>query len=110
MKDLTKNEEIILLTIWWLKDEAYGVNIRRHISELVDKEFTYGNLYSALNQLTKKRYVVKHREESLPERRGWKRMYYTLSPDGLKALKEAREINEKIWRGVSKCAFELSDK
>jgi len=110
MKNLTKTEEIILLTIWRLKEEAYGVKIRHHISELVGKEFTYGNLYSALNQLRKKRYVVKHREESLPARRGWKRMYYTLSPDGLKALKEACEVNEKIWGGVSKYAFELSAK
>ncbi len=53
MKDLTKTEEIILLTIWRLKDEAYGVRIRRLISELIGKDFTYGNLYSALNQLTK---------------------------------------------------------
>ena len=53
MKDLTKNEEILLLTIWELQDEAYGVRIRKHISELIGKDFTYGNLYSALNQLTK---------------------------------------------------------
>lgn len=110
MKDLTKTEEIILLTIWRLKDEAYGVRIRRHISELIGKDFTYGNLYSALNQLTKKKYVAKRREESLPSRRGWKRMYYTLSPLGLKALKESFEMNEKIWKGISKYAFELSDK
>jgi PadR family transcriptional regulator PadR len=110
MKDLTKTEEIILLAIWRLKDKAYGVKIRRHISELTGKDFTYGNLYSALNQLTKKKYVIKHREESLPARRGWTRMYYTLSPFGLKALKEAYEMNEKIWKGISKYAFELSDK
>lgn len=110
MKNLTKTEEIILLTIWRLKDEAYGVRIRRQISELIGKDFTYGNLYSALNQLTKKKYVAKHREESLPARRGWKRMHYTLSPFGLKALKEACEMNEKIWEGISKFAFELGDK
>lgn len=110
MKDLTKTEEIILITIWRLKDEAYGVKIRRHISELIGKDFTYGNLYSALNQLTKKRYVAKHREESLPARRGWKRIYYTLSPYGLKALKESCEMNEKIWEGISKYVFEPSDK
>ena len=109
MKDLTKTEEILLLAIWRLKDEAYGVKIRRHISKLIGREFTYGNLYSVLNQLTKKKYIIKHREESLPARRGWKRMYYALSPAGLKSLKEACEMNEKIWRGISSCVFDLNE-
>ena len=87
MKDLTKTEEILLLTIWQLKDEAYGVRIRSRISELIERDFTYGNLYSALKQLTKKKYVVKSREEIVPARRGWQMMYYKLSPDGIKALK-----------------------
>ncbi|MBN1272863.1 MAG: helix-turn-helix transcriptional regulator [Candidatus Aminicenantes bacterium] len=105
MKELTKIEEILLLTIWRLKEEAYGVKIRRHISRLTGKEFTYGNLYSALSQLTKKRYVFKHEEESTKARKGWKRMYYSLSPAGLKALKNACEMNEKIWQGISVRAF-----
>ncbi len=110
MKDLTKNEEILLLTIWQLQDEAYGVRIRSRISELIGKDFTYGNLYSALNQLTKKKYVAKSREEKVPARRGWQRMYYSLSPDGMKALKKACEVNEKIWAGVTKHVFKLKNR
>jgi PadR family transcriptional regulator PadR len=110
MKDLTKTEEILLLTIWQLKDEAYGVRIRNRISELIGKDFTYGNLYSALKQLTKKKYVVKNREETLPVRRGWQRMYYSLSPDGKNALTRACEVNEKIWSGVSKYVFKLNSR
>jgi DNA-binding PadR family transcriptional regulator len=110
MKELTKIEEILLLSIYRLKNTAYGVKIRHHISELTGKDFTYGNLYSALKQLTKKKYVVKHGEESVPARRGWQRIYYTLSPEGLRALRAACEMNEKIWAGVTKYVFELNDK
>jgi len=106
MKDLTKTEEILLLTIWRLKDDAYGVKIRHHISDLIGKDFTYGNLYSALSQLTKKNYVHKRKEESAPARRGWKRIYYRPTSDGLKALKAACEMNENIWGGVSRYAFD----
>ena len=70
MKDLTKTEEILLLSIWQLKDEAYGVKIRQHVSKVIKKEFTYGNLYSALNQLVLKHYVEKRPGEIVPERRG----------------------------------------
>jgi PadR family transcriptional regulator PadR len=105
MKDLTKIEEILLLSIWRLKDNAYGVKIRHYASEIIGKDFTYGNLYSALKQLTKKNYVSKRFGEPTLERRGRRRIYYTLSPEGLKALKSAYEVNKRLWAGLSKFAF-----
>ncbi len=105
MKDLTKFEEIILLSIWRLKEEAYGFKIRHHVSEILGKDFTYGNLYSILNQLNKKRYVNKHKGESSPSRQGKIRIYYTLSDEGRNALQYSYDMNQKLWKGVSKYAF-----
>ncbi|NIM90962.1 MAG: hypothetical protein GTO17_08440 [Candidatus Aminicenantes bacterium] len=109
MKDLTKIEEILLLSIWRLNETAYGVKIRQHASEIIGKDFTYGNLYSALKQLTKKNYVIKRSGEPTVERRGRKRIYYTLSPEGLKALKSAYEVNKRLWAGLSKFVFDLDN-
>ena len=106
MKDLTKTEEILLLSIWRLKDQAYGFKIRRHVSELIGKDFSYGNLYSGLNQLATKKYVTKHEGESTPSRRGKIRMYYTLTDAGRLALKDAQETNIKLWSGVPKFVFD----
>ena len=106
MKELTKVEEIILIAIWKLKDDAYGVKIRQYVSNLIDKEFTYGNLYSVLNQLTQKDYVSKSEGEVVAERRGRPRITYTITSDGFKALKETREMNESLWKGISKLAFD----
>lgn len=110
MKDLTKTEEILLLSIWRLKDEAYGFKIRQYVSAIIGKDFTYGNLYSALHQLTKKKYVKKHQGDSSPARRGRMRMYYTLSSSGLTALKCAVEMNRKLWGGIPQYEFELNSK
>ena len=106
MKELTKTEEILLLTIWKLEDEAYGVKIRQYVSKVIKKEFTYGNLYSVLNQLVKKKYVIKTDGEIVPERRGRRRIYYTVTSLGLKALKAARDMNETLWADIPKYAFE----
>ncbi len=106
MLELTKIEEILLISIWQLKDEAYGVRIRKHVSELIKKEFTYGNLYSALNQLVKKKYVHKTPGEIVPERRGRRRIYYTLTQEGLTALKTAREMQQSLWGQLPDYAFE----
>jgi DNA-binding PadR family transcriptional regulator len=106
MKDLTKIEEILLVAILRLQDEAYGVKIRQHVSDFLEKEFTYGNLYSALNQLVQKEYVQKVLGESTPERRGRRKIYYSVSPGGLKALKSARDLNKKLWLGIPSYVFD----
>ena len=107
MKELSKTEETLLLAIWRLKDDAYGVKIRQHVSVVIKKEFTYGNLYSVLDQLTKKRYVTKTLGELTPERRGRRKIYYSVTSDGLIALKSAREMHDLMWADIPKEAFEI---
>lgn len=106
MKDLTKIEEMLLIAIWHLKEKAYGVKIRQYVSAVVGRELTYGHLYSALNQLVIKKYVKKSVGKTPAKRMGRPRIYYSISPEGVDALKEAREMNEKIWSGISRYALE----
>jgi DNA-binding PadR family transcriptional regulator len=110
MKDLTKIEEILLLSIWELKDEAYGFKIRHHVSDIIGKDFTFGNLYSALDRLTRKKYVSKRQGESTPQRRGKTRMYYTISSAGIEALKVACAMNQKLWGALKPYSFETHHK
>lgn len=100
MKELTKIEEILLLAIWRLKEEAYGVKIRQYVSQVIGKDFTYGNLYSALSQLAKKKHVIKTLGEPTPDRRGRRKITYAVSASGIKALKAAREMNQKMWEDI----------
>ena len=106
MKDLTKIEEILLVAIWHLNDKAYGVKIRQYVTNAVGKELTYGHLYSALNQLVIKKYVNKSLGKTPAQRLGRPRIYYSISLEGVNALKAAMEMNEKIWFGVSRYALE----
>ena len=106
MRELTKIEEILLVTIWRLKDKAYGVRIRQEASRVLGKEFSYGNLYSALHQLAAKKYVVSTPGDTSPARRGRPRIIYAISPGGFEALVKARKMNDKLWLGLSRFALE----
>ncbi|MDH4271262.1 MAG: PadR family transcriptional regulator [Candidatus Aminicenantes bacterium] len=97
MKELTKIEEILLWAIAELEDDAYGFRIRRHVSAKLGLDYTYGNLYSALGRLDQKGYVFKRTADATPARRGKARVYYTLSEDGRRALREAYELNRAMW-------------
>jgi len=106
LKELTKFEEILLVVIWRLQDDAYGVKIRQYIVKHLKKDYTYGNLYSALDQLARKGYVEKRLGESTKQRRGRRKIYYTISSEGSQALEVAREMNETLWEGLTRLAFE----
>jgi len=95
-----------MLAIWRLKEHAYGVTIRKKIAEITGITYSYGTLYSALDQLTAKDYVNKIEGEPTAERGGRRKIYYTLSPTGIDALKKAREIHDAIWNGVGDLSFE----
>lgn len=100
MRELTVLEQIILSSIMNLEDEAYGVSVRQRVKKLLRKNINYGTLYNALEQLLRKGYVVKTQGESLPERIGRPRIFYTLTPEGKKALWRAYELQRTIWDSI----------
>ena len=105
MKYLTKSEEILLLAIWRLKDNAYGVSIRKQVLEITGEEMTYGTLYSSLDQLVKKGYVHKEIGEPTPERGGRRKIFYSILPKGYEALRQAQELTRTLWGDISDMAF-----
>ncbi|UCE42336.1 MAG: PadR family transcriptional regulator [Candidatus Aminicenantes bacterium] len=105
MKNLSVNEQIFLIAMWWLKDEAYGVRIRDKIKEMTGRTFTFGTLYNTLDNLAKKGYVTSRAVQILNQTGGNKRVYYTITKAGLEALRKARELQESVWKGLGKQAF-----
>jgi len=100
MSNLTKNEEIILLSILRLKDNAYGVSIKNQIKILTGEEWNYGLLYCALDQLARKGLLIKREGKPIPERGGRRKIYYSISQSGRGALEEAYELKEALWDGI----------
>ena len=105
MKVLSVNEQIFLIAIWRIKNEAYGVKIRDKIEEVTGRTFTFGTLYNTLDNLSKKGYVTTKDVKIFNQAGGNKRVYYTITQAGLKALREARELQEAIWKGIVKYTF-----
>lgn len=106
MKLLSRNEEIILLAIWRLQGNAYGVTIRDQVSQVTGHEWTFGAIYVPLDKLTRKEYIVKKMSRPTANRGGRSKCLYELSPSGKKALKDMREVNEALWQGIPKMAFD----
>jgi len=103
---LSRSEEIVLLAIWRLKDNAYGVSLREMISEFTSHEWSFGSVYKPLKQLLHKGFVEKKSSEPRSERGGRTRFLYTLTPAGREALKTIRKIYKALWSEDTELAFE----
>ncbi|UCE42405.1 MAG: PadR family transcriptional regulator [Candidatus Aminicenantes bacterium] len=101
MNHLTKNEEIILLSIMRIEDNAYGVSIKNQITELTGDDWNYGLLYATLDQLVKKGLLIKKEGKPMPERGGRRKIFYTISRGGHRALEEAYKLNVALWGDVA---------
>ncbi len=106
MNLLSRSEEIILLTILKLGDEAYGVSIREQIYNDTGDKWSFASIYTPLDKLTRKQFVRKLEGEPSPERGGKRKYYYEITTDGISALKAIYKAHEQFWSGVPKVIME----
>ena len=107
MNIITRLEEAILIAIWRLKNDAYGVTINKQVSKSLKKKYSMGALYFALDQLLRKGYVSKSTKQFYHEKGGRSRTYYSLTDDGKKALQEVKAYQKSLWKGIPEIAFEV---
>jgi PadR family transcriptional regulator PadR len=106
MYELTKNEEWVLLSIWKLKDNAYGVTIRENIKKITGKTLNFGSLYNTLYLLVRRGLVESRESKPLSKQGGRRKVLYSLTHEGKKALLTAQRIHKRAWGDISDIAFE----
>jgi PadR family transcriptional regulator PadR len=108
MKDLTLTEEMFLLAVWKLKDNAYGVTIRQYVAKETGRNFPIGTIYSALDKMARKGYLRKTMGDPTPERGGRSKNYYQITEEGVTALKTAMELKNLLWDPQTEMALNKS--
>jgi PadR family transcriptional regulator PadR len=93
-------EQIVLLAILRLKDDAYAVPVREEIEARTGRSVSRGALYTALDRLEAKRCLTSRMSEPIAERGGRSRRYYTVAPAGLSALRASRRALLQLWSGL----------
>ena len=101
MNLLSRWEEVYLLSIWELNDNAYGVTIKKKVSNKTGTILSYGGLYFMLSQLVKKGLVTKNAGEPTHKRGGRRKYYYSLTKKGKNALQATYEHQKSLWEDVS---------
>jgi PadR family transcriptional regulator, regulatory protein PadR len=93
-------EQMVLLAIAHLRDEAYAIPIVEEIERRTGRSVARAAVYITLRRLEEKKFVSTWMSEPIPERGGKPRRFVKLEPAGVKALREARSAADRMWRGL----------
>ncbi len=100
MNLLSGRDEIFLLVILQLKDNAYGMTIRREISKVTDKEWSIGAVYDPLYRLEKEGLIASTLSNPLRERGGRSKRMFHVRKEGLEALEQHKAVRDRLWLGL----------
>ncbi len=99
-------QEIVLLTILVLEENAYGVTIQDEIEQKTKRPVSRGALHTALTRLDEKGFITSAYGGATSERGGRRKRYYQVTNLGKSSLQEARSIRDELWSRVPKIAFQ----
>lgn len=93
-------EQVVLLAVLRLGDEAYAVPIGEEILRCTGRDVSRGSIYITLDRLETKGYLKSRLADPTPERGGRAKRFYLLRPRAVEALKESRRALVALWRGL----------
>ena len=93
-------EQLVLLALIRLGEDAYGVTVRREIAVRARRDLSFGSIYSTLARLEEKGFVRSRIGEPTQERGGRRKKHYMISATGRRALRRSLAAIRTMARGV----------
>lgn len=101
-------EELILLAVAMLADDAYGTAIQDEIKKQTNRSITISTVHASLKRLSDKGFLESHYGGATPERGGRRKHLFSLTAAGEGAIQAAREIRNKMWDAIPKLSYKFS--
>ena len=93
-------EQIVLLAILRVGDNAYGVSIRAEIAACTDRAPGTGALYTTLDRLEERGLVISRLGDPTPQRGGRAKRFFQVTPEGIAALTSVQLSYRRLLRGL----------
>jgi DNA-binding PadR family transcriptional regulator len=82
-------EQLVLLGVLRLRDDAYGANIRQEIHARSGRDVSINAVYTTLDRLENKGLLRSWTGDATPQRGGRRRKFYALRPAGMAAVRQS---------------------
>lgn len=93
-------EELVLLAVVVLQEEAYGVEIKRELEERMDERLSVGSIQSALKRMEEKGFLTSEFGEATNRRGGKRKRIYSATPYAHRTLAELKALRENMWQAI----------
>ncbi len=94
-------EHLVLLAIVRLRDDAYGMRVRREIAARTGRDVTIGAVYTTLERLAAKELVTSELGDATPERGGRAKRTFRVTGAGVQALNRTRGEMARMTQGLA---------
>lgn len=99
-------EELVLLAVGILFDDAYGLSVLDELQKQTSREIMISSVHKSLVRLEEKGYLKSRMGGATSTRGGREKRLYTLTPAGRRVLVEMRDLRNAMWKQVPKIVWE----
>lgn len=96
-KSLGELEEIVLLAVGVLQEEAYGLAITKEIKKVTGRKINMRAIHTTLYRLEEKGFLKSKLGGATKQRGGRRKRLFKITNRGQVAITEAKEIRMKLW-------------
>lgn len=93
-------EELLLLSVYALGEDTYGVPVQQHVERAARRNVSMGAVYATLDRLERKGFVRSIVGEATAMRGGKRKRHFAITKAGRKVLEDVRTVRERLWRTV----------
>ncbi|GAB3031855.1 PadR family transcriptional regulator [Spirosoma pulveris] len=93
-------EEVVLLTVAVLGNEAYGVTVTQEIEQRTGRTVGFSTVHTTLQRLAEKGYLSSEMGGATAERGGRRKRFFSVTAAGRRALQEVKQVREELWSAL----------
>lgn len=104
--NLGEFEELVLLTVGILYDNAYSVAIQKELNDQTGRKVTLSSVHAAVYRLEEKGLLNSRMGDMTSERGGKRKRIFTISQSGKAALDKASDLRNRMRNQIPSIAFD----
>lgn len=93
-------EEMILLVLMAMRQDAYGVSIQAAYQEELDQSISLSAVHTVLRRLEQKGYIRSELGGATPERGGRRKRLYAVTAQGYRAAETLKARRARLWQFI----------
>jgi PadR family transcriptional regulator PadR len=100
-------EEVVLLTVAILGEEAYAVTVTLELEQKTGRSVGFSTVHTTLQRMEEKGFLSSKMGGATAERGGRRKRFFTVTAFGRKALMEVKQVREELWNALPPGTLQL---